>query len=118
MRREPACHQIETLLGKGQPCRFGVRRLDVGEPALCRELARFGQHLGGDVAGDDVLHVRGKRERRVARTGRHIEHAPMALRVDKRNEAREAFALRVHGRSGIVGGRRAEFLLDERACHE
>jgi len=42
----------------------------------------------------------------------------MALRGDKRNQAREAFALRMHGRSGIVGGRRAEFLLDERACHE
>lgn len=94
-----------------------MRGLNVAKSALFGQTRRFGQHRIGDVAGDDVLHVRGERERRVARAGRNIERAPMALRGDERDQARKAFALGVHARGGIVGGRRAEFLLDERACH-
>ena len=76
MRGEPAGHEIEAHVGKGEVFGLGARGADIAEPALGSELLGLGKHLIGDVARRDLGDARCEGERGVAGAGRDVEHAP------------------------------------------
>ena len=67
MRRDAACDEIEAAILERQRLRVGTRRLHVGQPLGRRQLARFRQHLVGDIAGDHARHMRGEGRGRMSR---------------------------------------------------
>ena len=87
VRGKAAGDEIEARVGERQIVRFGVRRLDVGQPARRGELGGLREHFIGDVGGDDARHERREGERRVAGAGRDVEHMPIGLRRNERDEA-------------------------------
>ena len=118
VRGEPAGDEIEARIGETQAAGLGVCRLDIGHPARSGKLGGLREHFIGDVGGDDARHQRGKGKGRVAGAGRHVEHAPIGLRLDHGNEARETGAASVYGGRGIVGRGHAELFLDQRFAHD
>ena len=69
MRRQPAGDQIKAVIVEGQ--RFSIGRFcgEVAQASFLGQPGGFGQHFGGDVAGDDLGNVGGEGQRRVTGAG-------------------------------------------------
>ena len=81
------------------------------------QLGSLAQHLGGNVAGDHVSHVRGEAHCCVSCACGNVESVPMGLRLDQFNKPGEASTAAVNFTFGVGFGRGAELLLSDGLGH-
>ena len=117
VRRDSAGDEFELRVAERQRLGIGADDLHVGEALGGGELARFGQHFLGDVAGNGAGDVRREGCCGVAGPCGYVEHLPVPLGANQFDQAGEARALGVDG-GGRIGRRMgAELLLHQRFGH-
>ena len=100
---QAAGDEMKAVIVEGQGFGIGRFRGEIGETAFLSQSGRFGQHFGGDVAGDDLGDVGGKSERRMARAGSHVEDVPIGLGLGQFDKSVETSALGMDAAGGIIG---------------
>ena len=101
---EAADDQIELGVAVGKAVGLADFEADVGEPALAAGALGDRDGRGGQVHADDLAAMLRQGHRDVAGTGCDFERAILALRIDRADQAGEAFGVGNHGRRGIGVG--------------